>query len=109
MFSLFVPQTPPSSTLFPYTTLFRSAGRTDSTDFPVVNALYDTNRGGAYDAFVTKLQWHPDFFFSPVSPITADVGGSGSSNVRVNSFDDFNALVDLNATGQPAGMTASFD
>ena len=85
------------------------AGRTDSTDFPVVNALYDTNRGGGYDAFVTKLQWHPDFFFSPVSPITADVGGSGSSTVRVNSFDDFNALVDLSATGQPGGMTASFD
>src|SRR5256885_5712961 len=51
---------PPRSTLFPYTTLFRSGnvyvtGRTASPDFPVVNALQASFRGGDYDAFVAKL------------------------------------------------------
>jgi hypothetical protein len=82
---------------------------TASTDFPTANALYGTNQGGTLDAFVAKLEWHPDFSFSPVSPITADVGGSGNSPVDVNSFDDFSSAVALTGTGQPAGVTPSFD
>jgi len=51
----------------------------------------------------------PDFYFSPVSAITANVGGSGSSNVQVNSFVGFSSAVSLSVPGAPSGFSTSFN
>lgn len=56
---------------------------------------------GAYEAT-------PDFYFSAVSTITANVGGAGSAGVPVNSFVEFSAPVDLAASPATSGLTASF-
>jgi hypothetical protein len=56
---------------------------------------------GAYEAR------SPDFFFSTVDPIAADVGGSGSTTVTVDSFEYFNSAVALTVLDQPPGVTTS--
>ena len=56
---------------------------------------------GAYEAT-------PDFYFSPVSTITANVGGAGSAGIPVNSFVEFSAPVALTASPATSGLTASF-
>ena len=50
----------------------------------------------------------PDFYFSAISAITANVGGSGSSNVQVNSAVGFNSAVTLSTSAVPSGLTPSF-
>src|SRR5256885_12148960 len=82
---------PPRSTLFPYTTLFRSGnvyvtGRTASPDFPVVNALQASFRGGDYDAFVAKLS--PDggaLLYSTYLGGAASDSGKDRKSTRLNS------------------------
>jgi len=56
---------------------------------------------GAYEAT-------PDFDFSPIAAISATVGSSGSTNVRVISFVGFQSAVTLTASNSPAGIGASF-
>jgi hypothetical protein len=94
-----------------------------NSDFPLVNAFQDTYGGGfsgsvysgttgfniTGEGFVAKISLVPDFDFSSVSAITADVGGSGSSTVTVNSLDAFNSAVALSVGSPPSGFAPSFD
>jgi hypothetical protein len=57
---------------------------------------------GAYEARP------PNFFFSIVPTIPADVGGSASATVTVNSFEYFNSPVTLAVPTSPTGVTVSF-
>jgi len=49
-----------------------------------------------------------NFSLEPIAAITADVGGSGTSSVTVNSIDEFTAPVTLIVSGA-TGVTASFN
>lgn len=51
----------------------------------------------------------PNFSLSPISPITASVGGSGSSTVTVNSIVEFSSAVTLTLSGAPNGVSTSFN
>jgi len=57
---------------------------------------------GAYEAT-------PDFYFSSIPTINANVGSSGTANVQVNSFVGFNSAVALTSSGVPADFTTSFN
>ena len=48
-----------------------------------------------------------DFAFSGISPLTIIAGGSASTNVTVNSINNFSSAVNLSVSGQPAGVTAA--
>ncbi len=50
----------------------------------------------------------PDFFFSPIATIIANVGGSGSASVQVNSFVEFSSAVTLTDSEVPTGFSTSF-
>jgi hypothetical protein len=51
-------------------------------------------QNGGYDIGAYEAR-SPDFFFSTMTPIATDVGGSGSALVTVNSFEYFNSTVAL--------------
>lgn len=57
---------------------------------------------GAYEARP------PDFSFSAIPTISAEVGGSGSAKLTVNSVDYFNSAVALTISSSPKGVTGSF-
>jgi hypothetical protein len=63
-------------------------------------------QNGGYDIGAYEAR-PPDFFFSAVDPIAADVGGSESTTVSVNSFEYFNSAVALSVLDQPPGVTIS--
>jgi hypothetical protein len=80
-------------------------GATRSSDFPVSANAYFFTLQGTQDAFVAKLVEQPDFSFSAISAVTISAGSSGSTNVKVNSKDEFNQQVTLSVSGQPTGIT----
>jgi len=63
-------------------------------------------QNGGYDIGAYEAR-KPEFFFSPINDIAADVGGSGSTTVTVNSFEYFNSAVALTVLDQPPGVTIS--
>ena len=81
-------------------------GQTNSDDVPITPGAFQSFTRGNWDIYVAKLSLDPDFSFSPVAPIAADVGGSGSSSVAVNSLDDFNDNIALSVP--PSGFTTLF-
>ena len=56
-------------------------------------------------AYVFNLQG--DFNFGAISPLTIAAGASASANVTVDPLNGFSGTVNLSATDQPAGVTAS--
>ncbi len=72
-------------------------GRTTSTDFPVVNPIYSTYRGGVFDAFITKLNGSGSSII-----YSTFIGGSG---------DDRSLAIALDNAGNSyiTGVTSSTD
>jgi hypothetical protein len=63
-------------------------------------------QNGGYDIGAYEAR-SPDFSFSTVTSIAADVGGSGSTTVTVNSIEYFNSAVTLNVQDEPAGVAVT--
>lgn len=86
------------------------AGTTLSTDLPHTPDAFQTTFGGPQfgnDAFVAAIPIG-NFSLGSVAPITADVGGSGTSSVTANATEEFNAPVTLSVSNV-AGVNASFN
>jgi hypothetical protein len=63
-------------------------------------------QNGGYDIGAYEAR-SPDFSFSTVTSIAADVGGSGSTTVTVNSFEYFNSAVTLTVQDEPVGVAVT--
>jgi beta-propeller repeat-containing protein/FIMAH domain-containing protein len=83
------------------------SGVTDSLDFPHTSDAIQRGLRGTTDGFVARIPTG-NFSLSPISAITADVGGSGTSSVTVSAAGDFSEEVTLSASGA-AGLTESFN
>jgi beta-propeller repeat-containing protein len=84
------------------------SGSTSSADLPHTADAAQTGFGGGLDGFVALIPIG-NFSISPIASIAADVAGTGTSTVTVNSIDEFNAPVSLSVSGQPTGVTASLN
>jgi len=63
-------------------------------------------QNGGYDIGAYEAR-SPDFSFSTVTSIAADVGGSGSTTITVDSFEYFNSAVTLTVQDEPAGVAVT--
>jgi beta-propeller repeat-containing protein len=81
-------------------------GESNSDNLPLTPGAFQPFTRGQWDLYVAKLKLQPDFSFSPMAAISAEVGGSGSSTATVNSFDDFADSVTLSAS--LSGFSAVF-
>ncbi|HXZ79424.1 MAG TPA: discoidin domain-containing protein [Terriglobales bacterium] len=74
----------------------------------VITASYNNSSASA-TLGVTSLAPQPDFTIAanPIA-VTVSPGGSGTSTVTTTVTGGFNSAISLSASGQPAGVTATF-
>src|SRR2546426_4850932 len=98
---------PPRSTLFPYTTLFRSCSATVAADY----TLTVTGTSGSLSHATAAITFHVvDFSISPSSPVTVNtnVGVAGTQTITVTALNGFTGTVGLTASAStPGGLTCS--
>src|SRR2546430_17645715 len=66
---------PPRSTLFPYTTLFRSALPSGTTGLPKLASLSARLKQVTFEGFTSRLQITEDDRVLPMTPLTQGIGG----------------------------------
>ncbi|MHA2250133.1 MAG: NosD domain-containing protein [Candidatus Kariarchaeaceae archaeon] len=74
-------------------------GRTNSTDYPMVNAIDSTYNGGTYDSFVTKIASNGTTLL-----YSSYIGGEGDefgSDIEVDQFENMYLLGHTNSADYP--------
>src|SRR2546430_16743332 len=66
---------PPRSTLFPYTTLFRSALPSGTTGMPKLASLSARLKQVTFESFTSRLDITEDDRVLPMTPLTQGIGG----------------------------------
>jgi uncharacterized repeat protein (TIGR02543 family) len=79
-------------------------GSVTSPSSPQTTVVMDEDK-----TVTANFELDPDFTFSPVSPLTLTVGGTGSRTVTVNANATFDQTVALSTLGLPAGASRSFN
>ena len=79
-----------------------------STDCTVATDQRGISRPQGLSCDIGAYELTPNFYLSAIAPVTATLGGPGSSTVTVNSVAGFDSAVTLAASGVPAGLSASF-
>ena len=79
-----------------------------STDCTVTTDQRGVSRPQGLYCDIGAYELTPNFYLSAIAPVTATLGGPGSSTVTVNSVVGFDSAVTLTASGVPAGLSASF-
>lgn len=79
-----------------------------SSDCTVTTDQRGVSRPQGLYCDIGAFELTPNFYFSAIAPVTATLGGPGSSTVTVNSVVGFDSAVTLTASGLRAGLSASF-